>query len=125
MYMSILADLGISCCGAIVVNIIMCLCILTFFDMFSHHSVYTTFYACTCADPQELKKHNAKVVVRCCDPSYSTESLTDEGIDVVVSRVVYLNTGLTVYTRNISQFPMGSKNRVVHNIPVFLTHTHT
>lgn len=32
---------------------------------------------------KELKKHNAKVVVRCCDPSYSTESLTEEGIRVV------------------------------------------
>ena len=34
---------------------------------------------------QELKKHNAKTVVRCCDPSYDVDPLTKEGISVVVS----------------------------------------
>ena len=34
---------------------------------------------------QELKKHDVKVVVRCCDPSYGIEPLTDAGIRVVVS----------------------------------------
>ena len=30
-----------------------------------------------------MKKHGVKVVVRCCDPTYSTESLKQEGITVV------------------------------------------
>ena len=34
---------------------------------------------------QELKKYNAKTVARCCEPTYSTESLAQEGIKVVVS----------------------------------------
>jgi len=34
---------------------------------------------------QDLKAHNVQVVVRCCDPSYNTDSLTEQGIRVVVS----------------------------------------
>ena len=40
--------------------------------------------------PQELKKHNAKVVMRCCDPSYSIESLKEEGIKVMVGTLLHL-----------------------------------
>lgn len=32
---------------------------------------------------KELKKYNAKTVARCCEPTYSTESLAQEGIKVV------------------------------------------
>ena len=34
---------------------------------------------------QEMKKHDVSVVVRCCDPTYSTEALVQEGIKVMVS----------------------------------------
>ena len=34
---------------------------------------------------QDLKTHDVKVVVRCCDPSYGIEPLTEAGIRVVVS----------------------------------------
>ena len=34
---------------------------------------------------QELQRHSAKVVVRCCEPSYDAHSLEDGGIKVVVS----------------------------------------
>ena len=34
---------------------------------------------------QDLKTHGVKVVVRCCDPSYSIDPLVEEGIRVVVS----------------------------------------
>jgi protein tyrosine phosphatase type 4A len=48
---------------------------------------------------QELKKHDAKVVVRCCDPSYSTESLTEVGIRVVVSQTsLSFDTSSIIYT---------------------------
>lgn len=33
---------------------------------------------------QELEKNNAKVVVRCCEPSYKSEPLEEKGISVVV-----------------------------------------
>lgn len=33
---------------------------------------------------QELKKHNAKDVVRVCDPTYKTDKLKQEGINVLV-----------------------------------------
>jgi len=32
---------------------------------------------------KEMKKHSVKVVVRCCDPTYDTASLKEEGIRVV------------------------------------------
>ena len=34
---------------------------------------------------KELKKHNAKDVVRVCDPTYKTDRLKTEGINVLVS----------------------------------------
>ncbi len=34
---------------------------------------------------QDLKGHDVKVVVRCCDPSYDIGPLTEAGIRVVVS----------------------------------------
>ena len=37
-----------------------------------------------CFPPQDLKKYGSTVLVRCCEPSYKTEALTDEGIKVVV-----------------------------------------
>ncbi len=49
---------------------------------------------------QGLKKHDAKVVVRCCDPSYSTESLTKEGIRVVVRQtsLSFDTSSIIIYT---------------------------
>ena len=41
---------------------------------------------------QELKKNNVKVVARCCDPTYSTDSLTEEGIRVVVCQIIVYDT---------------------------------
>ena len=37
---------------------------------------------------QELRKHNAKDVVRVCDPTYKTERLEAEGVRILVSAVL-------------------------------------
>ena len=55
---------------------------------------------------QELKRHNAKVVVRCCDPSYSTESLTEEGIQVVVGQTTLWCDLLLQHTHTHTHTPM-------------------
>ena len=41
---------------------------------------------------QDLTGYNVKVLVRCCEPSYGIEPLTEAGIKVVVS-VTYLHCG--------------------------------
>ena len=39
---------------------------------------------------QELKKNRARIVVRCCDPSYDVDPLKKEGISVLVSYAHHL-----------------------------------
>ena len=34
---------------------------------------------------KELRRYNSRIVVRCCEPTYSTDQLASEGIMVVVS----------------------------------------
>ena len=51
--------------------------------------MYVCMYVYLCT-AQELKKNNARVVVRCCDPSYDIDPLREEGISVLVSSVVIL-----------------------------------
>ena len=43
------------------------------------------FVNCVWWFSQELRKNGARIVVRCCDPSYDVDPLKKEGISVLVS----------------------------------------
>ena len=52
--------------------------------------MHTCTHIHTCIHVQELKKHNATILVRCCDPSYDLDPLRKEGISVLVSNLAKL-----------------------------------